>query len=804
MIAGGSLLAVLLGLVLGYFAATVMADLSFIGQIYLTALKLVVVPLIFSAIIVGISTFGDGKKSLRVLVKTLIYVVVSTLLAIVVAVILALVFDFSAPQLRDAGGPAPEGLITLIPSSLGGLLSAILSPKLFAVFSQGRFLGLILFLIAFTVALLGVRGYSSRNILFQFFRTLHQASLTLIQWLLYITPIGILFLVGTAVARGGADIQQLWSGLGTFTLAMLIALLVHAVIVLPILMRLLADQPIVSYLRDLIPGLTSGVATASSMSSLPLMYDGVSQQSDVDQRAAAIMLPLGHSINMHGTAIYAVLATALIAGIYGVELSIMSWLLIVVGAFFVAIGTPGLPGAAALSVAVIFDLVDFPPAAYAGLGLLFVIDWLYDRMRTPVNLWGNAVGAAAIANTFEFMTAGGKSGGDRGRSDRTRDSRDRRGGRDRTSDSRSPRGGRDDRRDSSRGRGRGSRDDRPQRDDRRGDQRPDRRRTERSSDRGDRTEQRGRPSAPPKEEPQPREERPQVARKDSPFAVSRDSEPALAPTQLERADRADRSDEPSRPSRQRSPERAGSAEPRGRGRGRGGRDDRGPREDRPQRGDRRRSDRDRDQTERQPSDSDQPERGRPSEVSRPTDTGTPDRANVAAQLADYKSRRAQQEQEVPEPRPQPREPKADQQERQERPADKKPEPMAEDGSLQREAFSRTVEETVDEDRTAESRAASAPRPKPEPPEEKPQEKPREQAPQPPAGAESEDRPADDTGDQPIEFGRRGRGRKSAPRPSGSDQPRPAKPSETEVETEPTEFDKEDMEFGRGKRKPRKG
>ena len=141
------------------------------------------------------------------------------------------------------------------------------------------------------------------------------------------------------------------------------------------------------------PALLNAFSTASSSATLPLTMDGVKQNNGVSNRTASFVLPLGATINMDGTALYEAVAAMLIAQVYGITLGPMEQMVIVLTATLAAIGAAGIPEAGLVTMVIVLKAVDLP---LEGIGLILTVDWLLDRFRTTVNVWGDSVGAGVI------------------------------------------------------------------------------------------------------------------------------------------------------------------------------------------------------------------------------------------------------------------------------------------------------------------------------------------------------------------------------------------------------------------------
>jgi solute carrier family 1 (high affinity glutamate transporter) protein 1 len=181
----------------------------------------------------------------------------------------------------------------------------------------------------------------------------------------------------------------------------IIGLLVHALVTLPLLLRFVGKKSPGRYFVNMGQALTTAFTTASSSATLPITMEAVEYKNEVDGRAASFVLPLGATINMDGTALYEAVAALFIAQIYGVDLALGQQVVIFLTATLASIGAAGIPHAGTVTMVFVLSAVGLP---LEGIGLIWAIDWFLDRCRTTVNVWGDSVGAAAIAKTREMTS----------------------------------------------------------------------------------------------------------------------------------------------------------------------------------------------------------------------------------------------------------------------------------------------------------------------------------------------------------------------------------------------------------------
>jgi Na+/H+-dicarboxylate symporter len=210
-------------------------------------------------------------------------------------------------------------------------------------------------------------------------------------WVMAFAPIGVFGLVARTVAKTGFDAAQ---PLVVFSLVVLAALGVHALLVIPALLKFVGKVNPVAMYRAVAPALLTAFSTASSSATLPVTMDCVERRAGVSNRVSSFVLPLGATVNMNGTALYECVAAIFIAQAYGLELSFVTQFVIVTTAIVTSVGVAGIPSASLVAIAIILSAVGLPVEA---VGVLFVFDRILDMARTAINILGDTACAVIIA-----------------------------------------------------------------------------------------------------------------------------------------------------------------------------------------------------------------------------------------------------------------------------------------------------------------------------------------------------------------------------------------------------------------------
>lgn len=252
-------------------------------------------------------------------------------------------------------------------------------------------------LIVFSVllgAILTILGDAGRPVI-QFFSGMNEAVMKLVHWVMYFAPIGIAgLLAGRIGDAGGFDkfLPEL-TAVGKYFVTVLIGLAIHGFITLPIILWVFGRRNPWTYFIGMAKALMNAFSTASSSATLPLTMEGVEEENKISNRTSSFVLPLGATINMDGTALYEAVAVVFIAQMYAEDLTLANQIVIALTATLAAIGAAGIPEAGLVTMVIVLNAVGLP---IEGITLILTVDWLLDRFRTTVNVWGDSVGAGVI------------------------------------------------------------------------------------------------------------------------------------------------------------------------------------------------------------------------------------------------------------------------------------------------------------------------------------------------------------------------------------------------------------------------
>ena len=387
------LLAMIVGIVAGglsgFLWGEAMVSVQWLGDLFLTMLKMLIVPLVAASVITGVAGLGDVRRLGRMGAYSVAYYLCTTLIAVSIGLMMANLWQpgvgVSLGADLAASRPAAGDI------GVTDLILSLVHPNIIAAAADMKLLPIIVFCIVFAAALstLGERGKP----VIAFFEGLNDGMMKLVEWIMWLAPLGVFALIASrlgAAGGGEAFLGQL-AGLAKYAAAVISGLLTHAA-VLCLVLAVLARQHIGAYLKHMAAALITAFSTASSSATLPLTMEGV-KLAGVDEKARRFVLPLGATINMDGTALYEAVAVLFIAQAYGIDLSFGQQMVVLLTATMAAIGAAGIPEAGLVTMVIVLEAVGLP---LEGIGLLLAIDWFLDRCRTTINVFGDSVGAAVV------------------------------------------------------------------------------------------------------------------------------------------------------------------------------------------------------------------------------------------------------------------------------------------------------------------------------------------------------------------------------------------------------------------------
>ncbi len=382
----------------GVFGVTFYAIADVIGTIFLNGLTLVVVPLVSSSIITGISRIGNEGAFGRLGGKMFLFYIGTSLMAILIGLFFVNLIHPGAYQttLVTAEGAdisaLKEKMIQNGPGAFVQVLVSIVPSNIIAAFSRGEMLGLIFFSILFGYALSKIEG-APGSVLQSFFQGVFQTMIQVTHIIMKFLPLGVFCLVSKVFMSTGVGSL---ASVSLFFVTVMLGLIVFMFIGLPLLLKFIAKVKPIRHFKAMAPALVTAFSTSSSSATLPITIDCVEKRAGVSNRICSLVVPLGTSINMSGSALYECVAAMFVAQVYGIEITFSTQFLIVLMSLITSIGVAGIPSASLVAIIIILKVIGLPAE---GIGLFVAVDRLLDMCRTTVNVFSDSCCAILVAKS---------------------------------------------------------------------------------------------------------------------------------------------------------------------------------------------------------------------------------------------------------------------------------------------------------------------------------------------------------------------------------------------------------------------
>lgn len=362
--------------------------LDVIGDLFINALKMLVVPLVLFSLIPGIVGIGDIRLLGKIGSKTFVLYLLTTAIAISTAVLVAaglgigegMVIPFEGEFAgQEAGKSFKEILIGIIPTN-----------PIMAM-AEGNMLAIIFFAIFFGIALLSVIKDAPDVV--GFIEQINGVIMKMVTLVMWFAPYAVFCLISKAIAELGVDLVE---RLFEYFIVVIIVLLIHAFVTQMIILRVLSGLSIGMFLRKIRTAQMFAFSTSSSGATIPVTLRTVQQRMGVDRAVSSFSVPFGATINMDGTAIMQGVATVFVANLYGIDLGMAGYVTVVLTAVLASIGTAAVPSVGLVMLTLVFEQVNLPVEA---IGIIIGVDRLLDMVRTAVNVTGDAVVTSVVAKS---------------------------------------------------------------------------------------------------------------------------------------------------------------------------------------------------------------------------------------------------------------------------------------------------------------------------------------------------------------------------------------------------------------------
>lgn len=390
------LISFIIAILLGSFFPQYSDYVRWLGDIFLRALKMIIVPLIITSIVSGVTNIGGTKSLGRLGLKTISYYVSTSTFAILTGLLLV---DLIKPGVgADLGFKMEVPELTKVSGGLGDIILRMIPSNIFEAFASADMLAIIFFAILFGFFITKVQT-KYKDFMIDLFNSGFEIMMKMTSFIIKFAPLGILGIVTGVVADQASDRAKLLSmvqHLGIYMLTVLGGLAIHLFITLPLIVKFIGKANPFLHFKAMSLPLITAFSTSSSSATLPLTMEAVEHKAGVSNKITSFVLPLGATVNMDGTALYECVAAMFIAQAYGIELGFMQQMIVVVTALLASIGAAGIPMAGLVMMSVVLTAVGLP---LEGVGLILAVDRILDMCRTVVNVFSDTCGAVTIAKS---------------------------------------------------------------------------------------------------------------------------------------------------------------------------------------------------------------------------------------------------------------------------------------------------------------------------------------------------------------------------------------------------------------------
>ncbi len=384
------LLSIVLGILGGIFLPEDMIALRWLGTLFINLLKLIALPLIFSALVGAITSIGDTKRLGSIGIYTIMYVIASVSFAVIIGLVLLNVF-------KPGVGLPPELILANMPAThtkaldFSSFLLTLFPPNIVAAAAKFEIMPIVFFSIVFSIACISV-GESAKPVM-HLFNGLRDVFVKMIIWLMYLTPIGLFSLLGSAIAEASLQkrLMQSVKGMLLFIVVFMTGLALQCLWQYAIV-RYIKGKKSNEFVRQASSPMLTAFVTSSSIATLPVALIAA-KQLKLNDEVARFVLPFSTTINLAGTAMYEAVSTLFFCQILGMHLSITSQIGIFITSIVAGMGATGIPEGGLVTMIMVLRSANVPTSA---LVLLLPFDRILDRFRTMVNVWGSLVCTATV------------------------------------------------------------------------------------------------------------------------------------------------------------------------------------------------------------------------------------------------------------------------------------------------------------------------------------------------------------------------------------------------------------------------
>lgn len=379
---------------------SIISVLDVLGQLFIRLIQMLVIPLVCSAIVIGISSIGDSKQLGKFGKKMIIYYGIITVIAATIGAVLSVIFkpgigvqSFISESSAMSAQVMVQDAMVQQQGHLAQIFLDMIPQNPIASVANGEMIPILVFILIFAIALAKI-GEVSRPVV-SFFESIFAATMKVTDWVMYLAAPGVFALSAVAVSSCGSSI---FSGISSYFMVIAIGFVIQLCLVYPLLMKIFSRVPVLLFFSSITEAMMVAFGTASSSATLPLTI-ACCEKHGISHKVCSFVIPLGATLNMDATALFQTVSVIFLTQAYGVVLEPLQ---IVEIAFFAIIASStcaGIPGAGLITIAVVLNGLGLTPEQLVeGFAFLFAIDRIIDMFRTMLNVTSDAVVAAVIAD----------------------------------------------------------------------------------------------------------------------------------------------------------------------------------------------------------------------------------------------------------------------------------------------------------------------------------------------------------------------------------------------------------------------
>ena len=389
------ILGILVGILFNVINFNFKLDINFVyeifdfgGTLFLTVLKMLVVPIVFVSIICGICNLNNFSSLGKISLKTISIYLITTSFAITLALIIASVVQ---PGLAENLNQNPGEIDLQSKPSIKNVFLNIVPNNPFKALSEGNMLQVIFFslVLGASISMSGKNGDFLKN----FFTSFNEILLKALEIIMKFAPLGIFCLIAKTFSSQGLDIIL---ELGKYFFTVIICLVIHTIFVYGLFIKFFGKYSPISFFLKIKDAVFFAFSTSSSSATIPITLRSVINNLKVKEKIASFTVPLGSTINMDGTAIMQGVATVFIANIYGFSLDMNDFISIILTATLASIGTAGVPGVGLIMLGMVLNQIGLP---LEGIAIIMGVDRFLDMLRTSTNVCGDAMVSLVVDRT---------------------------------------------------------------------------------------------------------------------------------------------------------------------------------------------------------------------------------------------------------------------------------------------------------------------------------------------------------------------------------------------------------------------